>query len=169
MKRRKALVSSLHRPASSSRLHRPVPVDPALLPRRKALLVVLTEDCDLGIDQEMKNVLQQITQAIQTCKGTKTRSWSEKAIAKAHAFPTISTRPINRSLDQSVEESTEEDYRPRRVARPCQKVPSRRVFPSARREIARSQDWRPVIQRSLSSARRVLGQVRSVIRQLRQL
>lgn len=166
MKRRKALVASL-RPESSSRLHRPVQVDPALLPRRRALLVVLSEDCCLGLDSEMNNVLQQITQSIQTCRGRKTRSWSEKALGKAHALPPLYSRPINHSLDHSIEESTEENCRPKRVARPCQKV--QRAFPSARRAIARSQDWRPVIQRSLSSARRVLGQMRAVIRQLKQL
>jgi len=168
MKRRKALAVS-QRPVSSSRLHRPVQVDPALLPRRRALLVVLSEDCCLGLDSEMNNVLQQVTQAIQTCRGKKTRSWSEKALDKVRAFPPLHSRPINQSLDHSIEESTEEVYRPRRVARPCQKAQSKRNFPSARRAIARSQDWRPVIQRSLSSAQRVLGQMRAVIRQLRQL
>lgn len=151
----------LGRPASSLRLHRPVQQDPTLPCRRSALLVVLPRGCLLGADQEMTQVLKQASEVVRTCK--KTRSWSEKALNKTRVLPPVSSRL--QSLKPSMAQSTEEDS-PLRV-RPRER--RQRVFPSSRRTVIQSQDWGPAIKRTLSSARRVLGQMKSVIRVLRQL
>lgn len=127
---------------------------PSLLARRQAMLSVLREDCYLGVDQEMTCVLHQVSEIIHTCKGRRSRSWSMKTLRPVCVRSKFPSRL--KSLD-----SRSEEYKPKLVIQPYHSQIDQRG--------ARIPRQRTVIQRSPSSAKRVLGRMRVVIRELRQM